>query len=232
MRRISKRSKRTTKRKKSRRSRSSRKIPITNSLFTPGAVLTSKGIMPQVLKMKFTYSETVTLTSTLGVQNSYIVRGNAPFDPNQSSTGQQPPGFDQMAAWYQWYSVYQSAIDVDYITSSSNPTYLTLGVNVAATANSLSYDTSFSIPNFKRAIMPSNQSGGKFRMKNRITTKNANGNSVDDKDNHGTFSSNPGTQYYWIITVQPSDGTTQTYLITYAVTYYCVLFGRLPLINS
>lgn len=202
------------------------------SVFTPVSTLSSKGVMPETLKMKFTYSETVTLTCTLGAQNSYTVRGNAPFDPNQSSTGNQPPGFDQMAPFYQHYSVYYSKIEVDYVTAGVNPTYLVITPNVASSANNITYDTAFSIPRAKRAIMPNLQNGGKFKMYNSCSTKAANGNSVDDKDNHGTFTTNPGSQWYWILTVFPSDQNTQTFAITYAITYYCVLFGRLPLTNS
>ena len=212
--------------------RNSRKVPMSASVFTPKSSLQSKGIMPETLKMKFTYSETVTLTCTLGAQNFYAVRGNSPFDPNQSSTGAQPPGFDQMAPFYQHYSVYFSAIEVDFITAAVNPTYLSLTPMVSATQTNVSYDTSFSIPKSRRAIMPNIQNGGKFKMRNSCATKTANGNSVDDKDNHGTFTSNPGQQWYWVITVFPSDQATQTFAITYAITYYCVLFGRLPLGNS
>jgi len=188
--------------------------------------------MPDVLKMKFTYSETVTLTCTLGAQNNYNLRGNSPFDPNQSGAGAQPPGFDQMAPFYQHYSCYYSAVEVDFITTATNPVYLVIAPNVGAAASNLTYDTAFSLSRAKRAIMPNLQNGGKWKMRNACSTKNANGNSVDDKDNHGAFTGNPGQQWYWIICCQPSDQTTQTLAISFAITYYCVLFGRLPVNNS
>lgn len=209
-----------------------RPMATSNRTFEPYTALSSKGVMPQQLKMNFTYSETSTITSTLGSTGTLIFRGNSPFDPNQTGTGAQPPGFDQMAPFYHQYSVYASKVEVHFISQAPNPAYLTLIPTLTSSTNNNNYDLAYSLPRGKRAIISNTSAGGHLVMYNYAKSKDIVGNSVDERDNHGTFTTNPTQQWYWVATAQTSDQSTATFAVSFSITYYCVLFNRLPINNS
>jgi len=56
------------------------------------------------------YSTSVSLTSTSGIPSAYVFRANDLFDPDFTSTGHQPMGFDQMMVFYNHFCVIKSKI--------------------------------------------------------------------------------------------------------------------------
>lgn len=68
----------------------------------------SMNVLPRMFRRTLRYSETYTLTTGVAgvvgtVQNMSL---NSAYDPNQSGTGHQPYGFDQLAAFYNKYIVH------------------------------------------------------------------------------------------------------------------------------
>jgi hypothetical protein len=51
------------------------------------------------------YSASTSLTATSGVPATYVVRANDAFDPDYTSGGHQPMGFDQMMVFYNHFCV-------------------------------------------------------------------------------------------------------------------------------
>lgn len=84
-----------------------------------GQLTVSSNISPIVprLRTKMKYSELVVYSGLPLVE--YLFNLNSLFDPNQTGTGHQPLGFDQIKAMYQKYRVYKCKYYVAYSTSTN-----------------------------------------------------------------------------------------------------------------
>ncbi len=60
----------------------------------------------------FYYEPSISLTGTAGVIAQYAFTANGMYDPNITSTGHQPLGFDTIMGWYEQYTVLSSKITV------------------------------------------------------------------------------------------------------------------------
>lgn len=62
-------------------------------------------VIPPWIETVMRYSTVIDLTILSGVVNDYCFRANSLFDPDRTSAGHQPLGFDQMAALYNRYHI-------------------------------------------------------------------------------------------------------------------------------
>lgn len=69
-------------------------------------------LLPPVRWVKHTYTEVLNLTPITSFYAAYQFRANSLFDPNYTSSGHQPYGFDTLASQYNRYVVYKSAIRI------------------------------------------------------------------------------------------------------------------------
>jgi hypothetical protein len=65
------------------------------------------------------YSTYVNLTAGAGVVGGYVFSANGAFDPDITSTGHQPMGFDQMMLFYEQYTVMASRLRVQTVNGSA-----------------------------------------------------------------------------------------------------------------
>lgn len=77
-------------------------------------------IIPASKIVKHRYVDTVVLDPNVSVPYSYVFRANSVFDPDYTSTGHQPLGFDQWKVFYDHYNVIGSKITATFITEASN----------------------------------------------------------------------------------------------------------------
>jgi hypothetical protein len=68
--------------------------------------------MPTQFRTTMKYSSPVTYTSGTGTCGVHVFSANGLYDPDITSTGHQPRGFDQLMAMYDHYVVISSAIRV------------------------------------------------------------------------------------------------------------------------
>jgi len=77
-------------------------------------------VFPARVAKKLRYSTSFQLTSTSGAVASYVFRANDLYDPDVTSTGHQPMGFDQLCpGWYNHFCVTHALIKVIFRNSSS-----------------------------------------------------------------------------------------------------------------
>lgn len=67
------------------------------------------------------YENGLSITGTTGAIGNYFFRANDAFDPNQTGTGHQPMGFDQMMLLFEQFFVLRSHIRVRFLNTGSNP---------------------------------------------------------------------------------------------------------------
>jgi hypothetical protein len=77
-------------------------------------------LFPSSTVRRLRYSTTFPLTSAAGVVTSYVLRANDMFDPDFSSVGHQPMGFDQMMLVFNHFTVLSSKIIVSAHNSAVN----------------------------------------------------------------------------------------------------------------
>lgn len=78
-------------------------------------------VFPDRARVILPYSESVTVTSSsIGVAGVYVYSGNGIFDPNITSTGHQPIGFDQMMLFYNHYVVVGARLIATFRSATAN----------------------------------------------------------------------------------------------------------------
>lgn len=196
-------------------------------------VIHSKDPMPQTLQTVFPYQTNLVLTTTLGSVGIYAFRGNSMFDPDQTGTGLQPQGYDQLSTFYSRFTVLASKIMVTIANSSTVP----VQICIAPTTDTLT--TSFNIltttPKSKYVCLgPSGSGKDVMTLSLYQSTKNQKGKDpVGDPDLSHVPGSNCADQWYWSIISQAMDIATTTY-ISYSVyvKYYALCSDRKKIPNS
>jgi len=77
-----------------------------------------KSIVPARMVVTLPYVEFITLDSNSGVPAFWLFAANSCYDPDQSSTGHQPRGFDQYMGMYNWGRVIKSDISVKAVVQA------------------------------------------------------------------------------------------------------------------
>jgi len=97
-------------------------------------------IVPARFVATLPYVEFFTLDSTSGVPAYYLFAANSCYDPDQTSTGHQPRGFDQYMAMYQYGRVIKSDISVKAVIQAgvSVPSLLSIDCTTQSGIKSIS----------------------------------------------------------------------------------------------
>jgi len=106
--------------------------------------------MPKTRRAILRYTEHVTsITSTLGALGSYVFRANGCYDPNYSSTGHQPMGWDQWSALYNHYVVLGAKMTLKVLPSASSTSPCIIGT-IVTDGTAVPYSTPGSFIEAKR----------------------------------------------------------------------------------
>jgi len=213
---------------KKKSSYSSKKSSAPLTRITSGATFVKgNDFMPQSLQTRFNYTQKVSFSAVTTPQ-SYAFRGNGGFDPDQTGTGAQPIGWDNMNTFYTYNEVYASRIHCTITNRNSTVLEYVLTPTTQA-AESIAYETGGTLPKARRGHIGSsvNDSSDKS-FSNYASTKDILGiESGSGADLRATFTAVPGQQWYWVLYVNSVDGATAlSFTVTFTITYYCILTGR------
>lgn len=75
---------------------------------------------PNKMVVKFKYAEPIQLSTTAGLTGVYTFKANDLYDPNHTSTGHQPYGYDQWALLFGHYTVLQSKISATFMSRQND----------------------------------------------------------------------------------------------------------------
>lgn len=213
-------------RKKIRRIRQKkRNYPTTSKVRSPSVVADRT-----FAKLKYNEIIAFTEVSYLG---SYVFSGNGMYDPNITSTGTQPTGFDQYMGLYDAYKVYGSKIRVKLSNaySSSSAILATIPVRDYSGVASGGINEVIRDPRVRYQIVAANQQGV-ATVKNYQSTKKAFGlTDLSDIVFEGSASSNPSDQWYWLILGANISGAGALSLQMHVEIVYYVEFFRRKDIN-
>lgn len=182
--------------------------------------------MPSRMITQFTYVKPYQLTSVIGSSPRQVMRGNGPFDPDQSGTGNQPNGFDQlMGTLYVKYGVISSKIRITCIPATT-PWKVSVFPYYQSGATNVDYENTLLMPGAKGMITTAASAGGSVKvLTSYAKSKNMIGcDPYSDEQACGSNTTNPAIQWYWQISGRPIDETSSdTCFIEVEITYYCIL---------
>lgn len=110
---------RVTQSKRSRKSKPGANV--VSGSGTPSTIVASisRPLMPIKTTRLVNYHETVAFSQSGGSMATYVFSTNGLFDPNVTSTGHQPAGFDQAMLFYEHYYVTRSEIEATFHNMSA-----------------------------------------------------------------------------------------------------------------
>lgn len=164
------------------------------------------------------------------------LRGNGMYDPDITSAGLQPRGFDQYMALYKNFRVIRSRVTAWLAAGTSTPAGGNIALNIRADAASgitvSDIVTSIAQPN--SAWKCGGAAGGNpVRISNSKSTKQVLGMSYKDSELTGDASADPAVQWHWHLEAGTMDETTAINAELFFVIEYTVLFtGRKTLALS
>ena len=192
-----------------------------------------KDFMPQEMMTRFNYTEKVTF-SVVSNPTLYYFRGNSGFDPNQTGTGNQPVGWDNMNTFYTYCECYASRIMVTWINGTTVPMEVVLAP-VASTTENIDFAVAGALPKCKRGYIGSSATDTRVHsLTNYATVKDLLGiERGSGSDVRSTFLTNPAAQFYWATYQQATDtATAMTFVFNISITYFCILSGRKVIAQS
>jgi hypothetical protein len=182
--------------------------------------------VPPSIKVRMRYADSYTHTHTSGALQTWLFRGNSVYDPDYTYTGHQPSGFDELAAFYQYYRVEASKIDVH---TSSFTTDIPQIVCVRP-VREIESQTNWSAPvESTRSVyatlatinIPSTE------LRNHATVKSLySGQESKDQDFGALVTANPAKVWYWEIITQTCNKASTASVILTVFIEYDVIFSQ------
>ncbi len=80
------------------------------------------------------YNDTNSVTMTTGSVGTYVLRANDLFDPDFTSTGHQPMGFDQVMVFYNHFVVLKSRLVCTFQNTANAPVFCQVRVDADSSA--------------------------------------------------------------------------------------------------
>lgn len=201
---------------------------------------------PKSKMVKFRYASDVTLNPGAGLIAGHVYRANGLFDPDVTSTGHQPYGFDHTMNFYDHYTVLGSKISCQFFNGSGSniaPSYC--GVTLTDSSSSIA---GFSNPShliesnlLKLPVLivggngGNSVSSGKYPIKSQTFSakKFFARNPLGASELTGTATTDPVEEAYFTIfagSVAGVDSGTVSCLVT--IDYFAVLSERQSLSQS
>lgn len=169
----------------------------------------------------------------------YTWRGNSIYDPDQTGTGAQPMGHDQMAAIYDKYSVIGSSFKAQFINNASQSTELFVAPGNDIGFTNTNICTMMENGATKHVSIPAKTSGsGKATIRTYQTTRSITGVRPSEDTNEAAFGANPTNAWYWNLELNStpwspvSTALTPQGILWVTIVYYCKLTERKEVTGS
>lgn len=192
---------------------------------------------PDRVMIKLKYTEIVNYSGSPLIEQ--IFRANGIFDPNLTSSGLQPNGFDQWAALYDRYRVHACKINTSIIATgtgnASNTCIVSVTPSNLPTAVGSSLEGIIGNPYCKYKVVGPNLGTSIAYISNYVNIKNFMGKKGVPYDdvNQAETNADPSRQVYWVIEAGTIDKLTNIDIkMMHVMTYYVEFFDRRQLSRS
>ena len=206
--------------------------PINWNNFPTSIVRFPGVIVPDRFQTKLIYTDNYHTLNGAAL-NRYQWRGNSVFDPDFTSTGHQPMGFDQFVNFYNSYRVRKSKVTLSLVKTTESVRLALLPCNLNSVPTS--YETAVEEPYCR--VVPISSSVANFTCSTSMNTSRMYGvseNAVTTNDDFGALvSNNPVNIWYWTLISTSYDGTTVANLwLDVTIEYDVEFYERVPLSQS
>ena len=167
------------------------------------------------------------VSSGAGTTGSYVFSANGLYDPDITSTGGQPKGFDQIMGFFYHYCVIRSRIRVLFASTSGGAPQVALAISGTSVpvASPESVLESGRVSTLWLMPVGVNGSHGALATSCNIGQYESKVNIIDDSRLSGDVSANPLEQTYYIIYVSyPIDSTVVSAAIQATIEYEAVFY--------
>lgn len=176
------------------------------------------------------YDFTPVLTNGLVPFSASVqIRGNNIYDPEYSTGGGQPLGFDQWAPFFKRFNVISSKVTVRAANLSANALTCTL-LATPTVPSIVDQNHARSLPNSKQVIVTSVNATGQATLSMNLTTAKVfqiDQNRFDDDDDvySGTFAGTPpAREWIWTIYAQTMNVAALSVACSVTVEYMCEFY--------
>jgi len=174
------------------------------------------------------YSTSVSLGAASGAVSTWVFSANGLFDPDITSTGHQPMGFDQMMVSYEHYTVLRSNIIVTFRNLATSP--VTCSVSVAPDATPITVIDrilEFGMLN-TRTLEAKSVSGSVETLETRCDIGKVNGvrNPIDVSILRGDAATNPTEQTYYMIQCWDAAALATTSVVADVIVEFVASFSE------
>jgi len=180
--------------------------------------------LPTRFRTTLPYYEQVNFAAVTTPQ-VYVFRGNSPYDPNQTGTGAQPVGWDNLITFYESSLCVGSRIEVTVINNTAVP--LQFSVCPTTQSSTLStYEQSMFYNRYVRSGYADGTGRGSSSVKKLIHEMNVFKflEQPYDRDFEATGQAVAGKQFYWTIAFQTTDTVSPINCSLQFRVYYDVIF--------
>lgn len=178
------------------------------------------------MRLKYATYFNLDLDSGNAYQNNFILRGNDPFNPSNSTFGNSANYFDRYARIYNKYRVSASKVYITLVDQSAQSACYPFETGIQAKTNS---NITTSPINMADQANASYKTGRHKTVWKRYNTaekvmgdKNVRYDDEWDSDSAGS----PINKWYWNINLASLAQQTQNFRCNIVVTYYCKFWSR------
>jgi len=198
-----------------------------SSLRNDIVTIPGRSFLPLRLKTQFVYVQRFTLASLSGITTRQIFRANSLFDPDQTGTGNQPNGYDQLCSTvlYNKYGVLGSTCDITFLTTNTPWKCVVVPLPSTTTIHN-DFENCVTMPRAKKTFVGAVTGGNNIKTITSYASTKAitNTDPTTDDSAQALFNQSPSSQWYWQIIGRPIDETTtDNCLCEMRITYYCIL---------
>ncbi len=178
------------------------------------------------------YNDSCSLDPAISTPATYFFKANDLYDPNYTSTGHQPLGYDQLAAMYNKYCVVASEIRVTFCPKTTSDTVQTMGGVIVSSTSSLGGTSLYEILEqpLNRYITFRNLSnyGGPRSVTNSVNVSRFTGvkDVITSPGFNTTIGSSPSDPIYYALWVSAEDETNTAAVDAQVEIIFHVIWSR------
>jgi hypothetical protein len=185
---------------------------------------------PDEMRVRMRLSWIETLNFGAGATGNQTIRANSLYDPEYDFGGEQPIGFTEWSALYQFYRVLQTNIRVTFMAANSTTGPCACAVwpsNSPTPVSPLDATTLLGLPRAKANMLGFGNGFAKLQLSMTHSTEEILGVYPLDQDYCGSATTNPlRSWYYQFACARVDGGTGGSVTCMIAVDYEAVFFGR------
>ncbi len=189
-----------------RRARNGRRRPNSSGLM----VRSVRQIVPDRLRTTLCYTAVIPYSGSPTAGNVFV--GNSLYDPEFAVGGNQPVGYDQLSALYYRYRVLGSRCRVRFVPSTASTTPFFACLYPTNLSTTLSSPTLASQQPYAKDLIVMGQNPTRVTLESKMATNVICGEPPEkvlyDDVYSAAFNASPLSPWYWIATLQSTDGIT------------------------